>query len=415
MDETTSRRTGAGAGSSAGSDATATEEERHNPRVKYPEKLKVPTFNIFYWFVFVVMLLLTLVVSLVVVYVLVELRVLHVPGPILLMVVYVLTVLVIGTLFSRIFIQTITKPVLEMSEAAKRMAHGDFDIELKEKTFASEVSEMADSFTTMAHELSQIEMLRSDFVSNVSHEMKTPLAAIEGYAELLQDPNLSEEDRATYAGKVLTNTRRLTNLTSNILLLSQLENTDKELERASFPLDEDLRQAVLMFEDRWGDGSRELDIELDEVEYLGNQELLDLVWQNLIDNALKFTDEGDTVSVRLRIEEAAEREPDQVVVEVADTGIGMEPDECERIFEKFYQADRSHATEGNGLGLALARRIVELHGGTITAESAPGAGSTFTVVLPIVEADEDLDEEDGKRGHGKPKPHGPKGRGKANG
>ena len=396
-------------GTSTGS--TVADGKQHNPRVKYPEKLKVPTFNLFYWFVFVIVLLLTLVGSLVLDYALLALDVLHVPGPILLMVVYVLTAFVIGTLFSRIFIQTITKPVLEMSEAAKRMAHGDFDIELKEKTLASEVSEMADSFTTMAHELSQIEMLRSDFVSNVSHEMKTPLAAIEGYAELLQDPDLSEEDRTVYAGKVLTNTRRLTNLTSNILLLSQLENTDKELERTAFSLDEDLRQAVLMFEDRWGDGSRELEIELEEVEFLGNQELLDLVWQNLIDNALKFTDEGDTVSVRLRLEEGTGEEPGRAVVEIADTGIGMDPDECERIFEKFYQADRSHATEGNGLGLALAKRIVELHGGTITAESAPDEGSTFTVMLPMVEADEEPDDENGKR-HGKPKPHGPKGRGK---
>ena len=398
-------------GSTRGSVTTSQageEEEHHNPRVKYPKKLKVPTFNLYYWFVFVIMLLLTLVLSLVVVTLLLTFNVLHVPGPVLMMVVYIVTALIIGTVASRIFLNTITKPVLEMSEAAQRMAEGDFDIELKEKTLASEISQMSDSFTKMAHELSETEMLRSDFISNVSHEMKTPLAAIEGYATLLQDPDLSPEDRAEYADKVLKNTKRLTNLTSNILLLSQLENTDKELERQEFSLDEDLREAVLMFEDRWGDGSRELDIDLEEVTYLGSKELLDLVWQNLIDNALKFTGEGDTVSVRMRREEVGGEEPARVVVEVADTGIGMDPSECKRIFEKFYQADRSHATEGNGLGLALAKRIVELHGGTITAESAPGEGSTFTVVLPEVKPEAEGNEEGEERKRRAKGPKGPK-------
>ena len=393
---------------SSATTSQAGEEEHHNPRVKYPKKLKVPTFNLYYWFVFVIMLLLTLVLSLVVVTLLLTFNVLHVPGPVLMMVVYIVTALIIGTVASRIFLNTITKPVLEMSEAAQRMAEGDFDIELKEKTLASEISQMSDSFTKMAHELSETEMLRSDFISNVSHEMKTPLAAIEGYATLLQDPDLSPEDRAEYADKVLKNTKRLTNLTSNILLLSQLENTDKELERQEFSLDEDLREAVLMFEDRWGDGSRELDIDLEEVTYLGNKELLDLVWQNLIDNALKFTGEGDTVSVRMRREEAGGEEPARVVVEVADTGIGMDPSECKRIFEKFYQADRSHATEGNGLGLALAKRIVELHDGTITAESAPGEGSTFTVALPEVKPEAEGNEEGEERKRRAKGPKGPK-------
>ena len=345
------------------------------------------------------------------------LHVFNAPGPIVLLSVYTVVSLVAGAVFAQVLVRSVTRPILEMNRAARRIAQGDFDIELTENTFAVEIDEMADSFTAMAQELSATELLRSDFVSNVSHEIKTPLASIVGYATLLQRPELTDEQRISYAGKIQGSARRLSSLTDNVLLLSRLESQDTEPQFATFCLSEQVRESVLMFEERWASGDRALEVDLEEVDCRGSEELLAYVWQNLIGNALKFTGPGDRIVVSLRqvsdgpaageASGAAEGEDERsgarrrgrprrpsartqalaassthVEVQVSDTGIGMEEGECERIFEKFYQVDRSHATEGNGLGLALCKRIVDLHGGSIEAESTPGQGTTVTVVLP---------------------------------
>ena len=373
-----------------------------------------------YWVMYVAVLVCILLVSLLIMRVLFAFNVLKTPGTALVLTVFVVVTLLTGAVFSQMFIRSITKPILEMSNAARRIAQGDFDIELKENTFAVEIAEMADNFTMMAHELSATEMLRSDFISNVSHEFKTPLSSIVGYATLLQKPELPDEQRQLYSGKILSSARRLSNLTDDVLLLSRLENQEEEPERSTFSLSEQLRESILLFDRQWAEEDRVLDVDLEEVDYCGNAELLSHVWQNLISNALKFTEPGDTISVRLRKVEPEEQDVTPasgarkkpgphgkagggargkaqagveaegaaagagcVVVEVSDTGIGMNEEECHRIFEKFYQADSSHATEGNGLGLSLCRRIVDLHGGSIGVESAPGEGSTFTVTLPV--------------------------------
>ena len=354
---------------------------RATPRERIDERLQELSMVALYWLFFMGLLVLTVAASLLVMNFLFGLRILEVPGPVLLLGAFTVVAVIVGALFAQVVVRSITRPIREMSAAASAMAHGDFDIELHEKTLAVEVSQMAESFTAMARELSATEMLRNDFVSNVSHEMKTPVATIKGYAALLQAPGLSDADRCAYAQKVQQAAERLGAITDNTLLLSHLEQEDMEVESAPFSLDEQIREVLLMFEPRWDEGARDLEVDLDDVVYDGSETLLAHVWQNLIGNALKFTAQGDAIRVTLA------REPlgagaAQVVVRVADTGCGMDAETCRRAFEKFYQADRSHATEGSGLGLALAKRIVDLHGGTIEVESAPGAGAIFTVRLP---------------------------------
>ena len=366
--------TAAGAGAAA---APAGHGEVYAQKGVGPKKRKAP-LTVVYWIMFVGVLLFTLAFSMAFVRVLFAFNVLIAPGPVMLLSVFAVVSLLAGAVFSQIFIRSITKPLLEMSRATQRIAQGDFDIELAENTFAVEIAEMEDNFTMMARELSATEMLRSDFVSNVSHEIKTPLASIVGYATLLQKPELPEEQRQDYTDRILRSSRRLSNLTDNVLLLSRLENQEVELQPSTFSLSEQLRESILLYEGQWEDAAREMDIDLEEVDYTGSEELLADVWQNVIGNALKFTEPGDRIAVRLR------EEPERVVVQVEDSGIGMSEEDCARVFEKFYQADRSHATEGNGLGLALCKRIVDLHGGSIVAESELGQGTTITVTLPKV-------------------------------
>lgn len=229
----------------------------------------------------------------------------------------------------------------------------------------------------MTRELAGTELLRNDFVENVSHEFKTPLSAIEGYATLLQKKNLSEEKKEEYTKKILLNTRRLSTLTSNILLLSRLENQETGIKKETFSLDEQLRETLLSLETAWSEKNLELEIELDNVDYSGNKELLFHVWYNIIGNAVKFTDTGGWIQILLK------KEAEQIKIQITDTGIGMDETIRQRIFEKFYQGDHSRSDTGNGLGLALAGRIITLHGGNISVASKEGKGSTFTVTLPF--------------------------------
>lgn len=270
----------------------------------------------------------------------------------------------------------IIAPVTEIGEAAKRVARGDFDVELHRSSSVREVRDMADNFTAMTRELAQTELLRSDFVSNVSHEFKTPLAAIEGYATLLESPTLSDERRAQCVAKIASNARRLSSLTDNVLRLSKLEREAALGDTQAFSLDEQIRACVLLLEDAWSERGIAVDVELEDVRLRGDEDLLAHVWTNLLGNAAKFAPDGGRVSVRLR------RDGAFAEVTVADNGPGMDEQTQRRAFEKFYQGDASHASEGNGLGLPLAKRIVDLHNGTLTATSAPGKGVTFTARVP---------------------------------
>lgn len=270
----------------------------------------------------------------------------------------------------------IIRPIQNISNAFGELSRGNFEIRIPEDERLLEIREMAQSFNAMAYELSHIETLRSDFVADVSHEFKTPIAAIEGYATLLQNPGLTWEKQEHYIEKILDNSRRLSSLSGSVLTLSKLENQETVPGRTEYRLDEQIRRCILILENKWTVKNIEFDMELPRAFYYGSEALLDQVWTNLIDNAVKYSPENS--SIRIRICD----EPGAVVVTVSDDGCGMTEDVQKHIFEKFYQGDKSHKSEGNGLGLALVRRIIELCRGAIRVESSPGNGTTFTVELP---------------------------------
>ena len=291
-----------------------------------------------------------------------------------------ITSILIGTAITAISGRKILTPITDLSDAAKEVAKGNFSVRLAHEEHKVDVlGEMAANFNRMVQELGGIETLRNDFIVNVSHEFKTPIAAIEGYATLMQDHDLSPKERQEYSRLIIESTRQLSSLSSNILKLSKLENQEFIVDKSQFGLDEQIRQALLLLETQWNDKEINLDITLEPVGFYGNEELLMQVWLNLLGNAIKFTDRRGDIAVDLfKTEEA-------VTVRITDSGTGMTEEVMKHIFVKFYQGDRSRSAEGNGLGLPLVRRIVELCGGEITVESTPGEGSVFAVTFPVEE------------------------------
>ncbi|MDR1183877.1 MAG: HAMP domain-containing histidine kinase, partial [Coriobacteriales bacterium] len=282
----------------------------------------------------------------------------------------------IGSVISLIVARRILKPLKNLSDASQAVARGDFSIRLDEDSHAAELRELTHNFNTMTAELASVETLRSDFVTNVSHEFKTPLAAIEGYAALLQDSALTNSEREEYTRTIIESTHQLSLLTGNILQLSKLESSGAALETRVFRLDEQIRRAILALEGRWTQKGIEMEVDLPIVNHAGSQELLMRVWVNILDNAVKYSAEGGRIEVGLT-------EPGPVVVvTIRDYGKGMDAQEQRHIFDKFYRGESSRKGDGNGLGLSLVKRIVDLSEGSIEVASALGAGSTFTVTLP---------------------------------
>ena len=270
----------------------------------------------------------------------------------------------------------IIRPVQNISNAFDELSKGNFEVKVSENERIMEIREMAQRFNAMTYDLSHIETLRSDFVANVSHEFKTPIAAIEGYAMLLQNHRLSDEKHDHYVEKILENSRRLSNLSGNILMLSKLENQEMVLDSKEFRLDEQLRKAVLVLENKWAVKNIEFDMEMQKQIYYGSEQLLYQVWINILDNAIKHSPQGGIIQISIQETENA------MTVYITDQGDGMTGEIQKHIFEKFYQGDSSRKTEGNGLGLALVKRIVDLCKGEISVESAPGKGATFALSLP---------------------------------
>ena len=283
----------------------------------------------------------------------------------------------VAAVLSMLMSRVILAPVTRLSEASRQIARGEFGLNLTYDGTIPEFQDTYQSFNAMAKELSAIETLRSDFIANVSHEFKTPLTAIEGYAMLLQDHDLPKKDQAECAEKILQSAGRLSTLVSNILMLTKLEQQTGVVEKAPFWLDEQLRQVMVGLEPLWGAKDLELDLELEPLRYNGSEDLLYHVWSNLLSNAVKFSPQGAVLSVRL------EKREKSAVFTVTDRGPGMTADVQRHIFDKFYQGDHSRRQEGSGLGLPLAKRITQLCGGTISVQSQPGQGSTFTVTLPM--------------------------------
>lgn len=272
---------------------------------------------------------------------------------------------------------TVTRPVQRIADAAEKITEGDFSVHIR-PVFSmggqDGLNTIIHSFNRMAQELSGIETLRTDFISNVSHELKTPLAIIQNYGTMLQQPGLPEELRREYAKTVTDASRRLADLITNILKLNKLENQQIYPEKEVFDLGEQLCECLLAFEDIWEEKGMELDTDIaEDVAVRSDRSLLSLVWNNLFSNALKFTPAEGRVSVTLKAE------GDHAVVQVSDTGCGISPEVGAHIFEKFYQGDTSHATQGNGLGLALVKRVMDIVEGDIFVSSEVGKGSVFTV------------------------------------
>ncbi len=272
--------------------------------------------------------------------------------------------------------QRILAPMVKLSKASKEVAKGNYNITVSDSSKLEEVQTTFRNFNAMVRQLDSVSTLSNDFVANVSHEFKTPLTAIEGYAMLLQDQTVAEQERAEYVEKILYNTRRLTNLVGNILTLSKIESAQLAPQYTSFRLDEQIRQAVVMLESEWGSKNISFDASLESVQIHSCESLLLHVWTNLISNAIKFSPDAAQITLRLKSQKEC------VIFTVTDYGCGMSEDVQTHVFEKFYQADTSHRAEGNGLGLAMVKRIVELLEGIVEVDSAPEQGATFRVILP---------------------------------
>ncbi len=282
----------------------------------------------------------------------------------------------IGTVISLFVAKKILKPITGFSKAASEVAKGDFTIHLDETEHIEEIRELTHNFNVMVQELSSIETLRNDFVVNVSHEFKTPIASIEGYATLLQNKVPFESDIYEYAQMIIESAHQLSTLSDNILYLSKLENQEVIVEKESFRLDEQVRQAILMLEPKWSEKNLDLQIDLEKIVCYNNKNLLFQVWMNLIGNAIKFTPKDGVIGIRLL------QSNFNLIIKISDTGCGMYGSVLRHIFDKFYQGDTTRKAEGNGLGLALVKRIVDLCSGHITVVSKINKGSEFTITLP---------------------------------
>ncbi len=300
------------------------------------------------------------------------------PSAILTLVIVGQSSILISFGFSILLVKIPLKPINTLINHMNRLAAGDFKTRLdfgkrleKNPTF----KEISESFNRMADELENTEMLRGDFVNNFSHEFKTPIVSIAGLAKLVNRGDIEDEQRAQYLNTIETESLRLADMATNVLNLTKVENQTILSDITKFNLSEQIRSSVLLLENKWTAKEIELYLEFDEYFIEGNEELLKQVWINLLDNAIKFSPKGSSVSVELEADE------EFVKVSVKNTGSEISEDDMRKIWNKFYQADRSHTTEGNGIGLAIVKRIVGLHGGDVAAVSADGT-VCFSVLLP---------------------------------
>ena len=273
----------------------------------------------------------------------------------------------------------VDRPTKRIVSAGEKITSGDFSVRIEPfgDNYAYEsFNSIIDCFNKMAQELGSVETLRTDFIANVSHELKTPLAVIQNYGTMLQASDLPDEKRVEYAKGITDNSRRLAGLITNILKLNKLENQQIFPVSERFDLSEQLCESLLQFEEIWEKKSIDIETEIEDSVYINSDsELLSLVWNNLLSNAFKFTENGGAVSVKLTVDD------DYATVKISDTGCGISSETGKHIFEKFYQGDTSHAMQGNGLGLALVKRVVDIMQGEIAVESEIGKGTVFTVRL----------------------------------
>ena len=283
--------------------------------------------------------------------------------------------LLIGILVTSQLSRYFFNPIKKLRSAMDKIADGDYSVRLEDISSSKEIMEIYTGFNLMAHELSVTEILQTDFVSNVSHEFKTPITAIEGFSVLLQESENLDEDQLDCIDKILFNSRRLSSLLGSILLLNKLENQQVATKQSKYRLDEQIRQSVVALEPAWEQKKIDLDVDLEHTYYCGSEAMMRHVWDNLIANAIKFTPENSKVKILLREEGA------HLTVRVADQGPGLSEETQKHMFDKFYQGDTSHKQDGNGLGLALVKRILSIEQAGIYAENLPEGGCCFTVKL----------------------------------
>lgn len=288
----------------------------------------------------------------------------------------VLISVVLGSAVTTFLGKKIFDPIQKLGEAMSRVADGNFEIRLDDKCGFREIQEIYNNFNLMTRELQSTEILQTDFVSNVSHEFKTPINAIEGYATLLQDEeNPLTDEQSQYVGKILFNTKRLSKLVGNILLLSKVDNQTIQTKQVTFRIDEQIRQSVVLLEAEWTKKEIDFDVDLEVAEYTGNENLMLHVWNNLLGNAIKFSPQNGFIGIRLI------KKDGRIIYTITDNGPGIPEDMQKHIFDRFYQSDSSHKEEGNGLGLALVKQIIEQSGGEVGVENKAGGGCQFTVTL----------------------------------
>lgn len=285
--------------------------------------------------------------------------------------------LLVGLVFTSRISGRFLKPINDLKKATDKVAKGDFNVYIDYHAQEGEIAELINNFNFMASELKKNAMLRSDFISNVSHEFKTPLSTIQGYATLLQDESLTSEERKKYTDIIIQSTGILTTLVTDILKISKLDNNKVTVEKENYQLDEQLREVILSYENKWNEKEIDLEIELDQVQIHSDKSLLANVWSNLLSNAIKFTPKGGKISIDLKIDNGSAR------VSFKDTGKGISKENLPYIFDKFFQADKSHHDEGNGLGLPLVKRILTLLNCRISVESEENKGSEFVVLIPL--------------------------------
>ncbi|MCR4891762.1 MAG: HAMP domain-containing histidine kinase [Lachnospiraceae bacterium] len=271
------------------------------------------------------------------------------------------------------------RPFSYFVNAINKMAEGDFSVRVEENLAINSGNDLARSINRLSEELSNTEMLRSDFINDFSHEFKTPIASIRGFAKILKEGNCTEEEKNEYLEIILEESTRLSNLSSNVLNLNKIERQSIRTNNEEFNFAEMVRRLILVLESKWTKKDLQLDIDLKEINYYGDTNLLSQLCLNLIDNAIKFSHNKGIVEIRLY--EADKASDKTLVFSVRDYGIGMSDRDRNRVFDKFYQADSSHSTEGNGLGLSIVKRITELYQGRIRIESSLGQGSLIEVIL----------------------------------
>lgn len=286
---------------------------------------------------------------------------------------FCVAILLIGTFMSVFFSKTLLRPIREIIVATDRIANGDYSVRLSLKGI-DEYKNLSNKFNHMAQELDSVEMLRSDFVNNFSHEFKTPIVSIRGFAKALKQENISQEERNEYLDIIIDESERLVSLSTNVLYLSKIESQSILTHKKRFNLSEQIRLAIALLDQKFEEKNLELEFSGDEIFYEGNEEMMKQVWINLLDNAIKFSPNKGKITISIN------NANDHISVKIRDNGHGMTPEQKEHIFDKFYQGDTSHTTNGNGLGLAIVKKIIDLHNGQIIVRSSD-KGSTFEVIL----------------------------------